>query len=551
MKKYLSSSIKYRLLIGILIGIIPTVIFILLVLNYLVYISRQHAKEILSYKSYFSREVTKEIFQSYTKEMFLLAHNKLQYEDEQAISLAYALMDESNMISGILIFTEKDKLIMSDHNDQISEVFNEGFTPNSMEIIREQLGRYTLSIGASINILEREYLPLMLTYWQPMSLKKSRVIFLVDWLAFIDRITLKNGYEILGSTHWYKQTFYSVKHFSYQNEQTKILAQSFLNKHKVHLSQPSFSIYQTTVDGRHNYMSRDEILYHRGDNYFVLTVSQIDYPWYYHIWQVLSIAIILVVLITVISSFIGYLILKLVMLRDIESILTVVNEVGKGNFVARARVHSEKSLGLLATGINIMVEKIAQKTYSLMEDAHTDELTGIYNRRYFFNRSQAVMDSKQPNSVILFDIDNFKKFNDKYGHNIGDLVLVHVAELIDTNIRKSDIFARYGGEEFIILLRDTTEEVALRIAEHLRYIVFSSYFDTKTQGSVRISISLGIATANANEPSNLEALVEHADMALYQAKENGRNKGVLFGNFREQKISSVLKSSLNIEKNHF
>lgn len=153
--------------------------------------------------------------------------------------------------------------------------------------------------------------------------------------------------------------------------------------------------------------------------------------------------------------------------------------------------------------------------------ANFDELTGIYNRRKF--NELCDLEYKQakryqrPLCGLFFDIDHFKKINDNYGHDAGDLVLEHLANLIMSCTRETDIFARWGGEEFCIILPETLTDNALIMAEHIRQTVNSHIFPKVKQ----VSVSIGITQLKGNE--RLETFIKRMDKALYIAKENGRN----------------------------
>jgi diguanylate cyclase (GGDEF)-like protein len=160
----------------------------------------------------------------------------------------------------------------------------------------------------------------------------------------------------------------------------------------------------------------------------------------------------------------------------------------------------------------------------LLDLATTDFLTGAFNRRHFGTALQSELEraGRQPNpfSVIFFDVDRFKQVNDSFGHEAGDRVLVGVAQLIQKQLRKTDVFARYGGEEFAILLPQTKREGALALAEKCRLALQENSF--AEVGSV--SASFGVATFEGNETSN--QFLKRVDQALYQAKASGRNRVV-------------------------
>jgi diguanylate cyclase (GGDEF)-like protein len=178
----------------------------------------------------------------------------------------------------------------------------------------------------------------------------------------------------------------------------------------------------------------------------------------------------------------------------------------------------------------------------------TDELTGVFNRRYFNQRyereSQRAKRYGRPLTVLMIDIDHFKNYNDVNGHLMGDDVLKQVAKLLESNIRRSDILARYGGEEFVILLPEISKEKARKAAEKLRQTVEQTRFageEKQPKGTVTISIGLATFPDDAEEP---EALLDLADQALYAAKAASRNRVVA----HERADSDDLKLPVSAEK---
>jgi diguanylate cyclase (GGDEF)-like protein len=156
--------------------------------------------------------------------------------------------------------------------------------------------------------------------------------------------------------------------------------------------------------------------------------------------------------------------------------------------------------------------------------AITDTLTGLYNRRGFFEiGNREIARSKRfghPLTAIMFDVDHFKNFNDTYGHAIGDRVLEEIAACCGRQLRKVDILGRYGGEEFSVLLPETSLTDARTIAERLRHAA-DKPIDVG-QATLTVTISLGVAALQDNT-ADLYELLQGADRALYKAKELGRN----------------------------
>jgi len=174
----------------------------------------------------------------------------------------------------------------------------------------------------------------------------------------------------------------------------------------------------------------------------------------------------------------------------------------------------------------------------LKEIGYQDALTQAYNRRYFDLRFKDEIERsmrKDENLACMFlDVDFFKKVNDTYGHHVGDLVLMRMVAIIKEQVRACDIVARYGGEEFVVALPSTNLEVAKDIAERLRTTVFSEkhhFYDKE----LNITISIGLTTLqdidlgmNHDSTNVSKLMLDHADKALYVAKESGRNQVVVF-----------------------
>ena len=158
--------------------------------------------------------------------------------------------------------------------------------------------------------------------------------------------------------------------------------------------------------------------------------------------------------------------------------------------------------------------------------AITDGLTDVFNRRYLLELAENELERSRRHgrylSAILFDLDHFKEVNDRFGHPIGDLALKKIAELCRSSIRSTDLLGRYGGEEFLIIASETGQEQAIEIAERFRKRVeeFSLITD---QGTLKLTISLGVGTFQPGSDQTLDDLIKHTDNALYAAKALGRN----------------------------
>lgn len=182
-------------------------------------------------------------------------------------------------------------------------------------------------------------------------------------------------------------------------------------------------------------------------------------------------------------------------------------------------------LQLLAQQATIAI-KNARLFAEVQKLATTDALTGLHNRRHFFHLASDELDRAMGYgrllSVVMLDVDHFKRVNDTYGHMVGDQVLCAVAETCRTTLRGTDIIGRYGGEEFAILLPDTSLENARHIAERLRATLAQTPIVAENT-TLAITASLGVAALHPTEPLSIDALVDRADQALYAAKELGRN----------------------------
>jgi diguanylate cyclase (GGDEF)-like protein len=158
--------------------------------------------------------------------------------------------------------------------------------------------------------------------------------------------------------------------------------------------------------------------------------------------------------------------------------------------------------------------------------AITDSLTGLYNRRHFYHELEIeisrVIRHDHRLSLLLIDIDDFKKYNDRHGHIDGDKVLRKTADLIASCMRKMDSAYRYGGEEFTVILPETSCEEALLVAERIRKVVHSEVF--LPEAGMKISITISVGATQYVENEELSAFIQRADKAMYLSKQKGRNR---------------------------
>ena len=176
---------------------------------------------------------------------------------------------------------------------------------------------------------------------------------------------------------------------------------------------------------------------------------------------------------------------------------------------------------------------VAINNAALMEMSSTDMMTHLKLKYYFFNYLTEAIDSaflkKENIAVLMFDIDFFKKFNDTYGHECGDFVLISVADIIKKSLRDVDVASRYGGEEFTVLLCDTDKDGAMIVAERIRSAIDEHDFVYNDQHlHVTISVGVSVFDAETNLVNSPNCFVNQADQALYVSKSNGRNRVTYF-----------------------
>jgi diguanylate cyclase (GGDEF)-like protein len=180
---------------------------------------------------------------------------------------------------------------------------------------------------------------------------------------------------------------------------------------------------------------------------------------------------------------------------------------------------------VLKFSIQDQLEEQYQK--SIYESATRDGLTRIFNKKYFMDTLRKefayCLRHRVPLSLVMFDVDHFKKINDTYGHPAGDYVLARIAQKVGETVRQEDLFARYGGEEFALMLRESAVDKALRCSERCRKAVDVSDF-TFNGTPIKVTISLGVATLFDSDFAQPEDLIAAADKYLYRAKRGGRNR---------------------------
>jgi diguanylate cyclase (GGDEF)-like protein len=188
----------------------------------------------------------------------------------------------------------------------------------------------------------------------------------------------------------------------------------------------------------------------------------------------------------------------------------------------------------LTAGLALRTTEDLRQLVKLEHENITDPLLGIYNRRYLNRKleeeTSRALRYKMPLSLLMVDVDHFKNINDTHGHQIGDQALIHLSRLLMDSVRNLDVVARYGGEEVLIIVPDTPPQTATELARRLnQYVAGQPLTVTDTNGikqEIRMTVSIGVASLNY-QSDNMQKLLERADAALYQAKQNGRNQVVV------------------------
>jgi diguanylate cyclase (GGDEF)-like protein len=243
--------------------------------------------------------------------------------------------------------------------------------------------------------------------------------------------------------------------------------------------------------------------------------------------------------------------LSLSLVRPLNRLTSGAGRVAAGDLEVDVPVSSRSEVGYLTEVFNDMVarlrqgreelaainETLRQKNVELHEISIVDSLTGLYNRKHLMETLDKEVSRSQRHShsfsLLVIDIDHFKKYNDTYGHLAGDEVLSRLASVFKKSIRSSDYAARYGGEEFIIMLPEIDPEQGLVTAERMLKQVAEERFGGEGE-SIKVTISVGVASYPENG-EDAQSVIRNADAAMYEAKEQGRNRVILAGANKKKK----------------
>lgn len=196
----------------------------------------------------------------------------------------------------------------------------------------------------------------------------------------------------------------------------------------------------------------------------------------------------------------------------------ITKPIDPRELVARVKVHLK---------LKIFNDRIIEINRKLEELSKIDPLTGTFNRRHIFSILRSEFERavryERPLSVIMMDLDHFKKVNDAHGHIFGDEILKEVANIISYELRKQDLLGRYGGDEFVVILPETGLEGAKRVAERLRKAIRKKMVEKNTE----VTASMGLVSLPHRKVKNIDDIIKLADLTLYEAKRRGRDRVIV------------------------
>lgn len=178
-------------------------------------------------------------------------------------------------------------------------------------------------------------------------------------------------------------------------------------------------------------------------------------------------------------------------------------------------------LSILKNNLVLIIESSNYQS-TIEKMAVSDRLTGLYNRYYLYSKGRSIINDYPVSTVVIADIDHFKRINDTYGHDVGDKVLVNMVQTTLKCLTKQDIFVRFGGEEFVILFPGKSPNETKQKIDEIREVISREKFETGNNEYINVTVSYGMSTFQPG--GSLDTVLKNADVALYRAKENGRNR---------------------------
>jgi len=246
----------------------------------------------------------------------------------------------------------------------------------------------------------------------------------------------------------------------------------------------------------------------------------------------------LVIVLIVFFHLLFAVILHFLIIRPINLLHRQSKQLSDGNFEARVTIKQNDEIGFLAKSFNEMADSVQEKIERIEDLLITDALTQLFNRRYLFDKlkdeTSKAIQQKSGIGLILLDIDHFKKFNDNYGHSIGDEVLKQVAATMKRVCGDRGICARYGGEELVVICPNYDTQSTFDLAEEIRKAIEVEKLSTASEEILSITVSAGVSgfnyetLVNVDQLDRLDKLLNFPDTALYKAKNNGRNRTEIF-----------------------
>jgi diguanylate cyclase (GGDEF)-like protein len=248
-----------------------------------------------------------------------------------------------------------------------------------------------------------------------------------------------------------------------------------------------------------------------------------------------NVALVMLAGLVIAVGFAAY-VLALTVARPLERLTAGATQVGDGDFNVHVPVLDYGEVGYLTRAFNKMVthlregrEELAAINVALETLSVTDGLTGLFNHKHLMQTLQTevarAQRHKHPLSILMIDVDHFKQYNDRHGHQLGDKLLADIAALFKRTTRSIDYVARYGGDEFLLLLHEVASADAVMLADRVRSVVAAASFGP---GGHKITVSIGVASY-PEHGETAEAVIASADAGLYKAKRSGRNETVLAG----------------------